>query len=335
MSSKTDTNENDYDTEDEESTLQQPPDEGFYREIMKNLGLAPSSGSEGSKIPDRDLLIRLIELKRIESAKEVEKLKSENLDKLDRLLIKISALNLPTEVILSLIESPSGQLESNLERIGIMPMHPPSNQIAYSDNVRGWSQVTPPQTQTQLPQQSSATVQSQIPHGYHSRTLSHPIELMPSIQKPNQTTQQQMQQKLPPPIVNAGAQQSYSPLPSLGGSQLKYHFPPPAPGPAGVSSDVSPNSSVNNRTVLYYPSRYPGQISYYNPQNIPPPIYEQASNLPNSRLGHKRSHSAMTVPEMSTFTIRRNDPNEIVNLDPAKKSGKVSFLINTPKNPPK
>lgn len=355
MSSRIDTNE--YDTEDEESILQQNVDDSLYAEVMKSLGINYGSNGEKPKPIDRELLLQLVELKKKEIGTDLERLKAENLNKLDMILTKITALNLPSEVILALVESSPGQLESNLERIGVVPLVPANGQLTSPKQLRNWPQVTPPQTQAQPPLQA---VQSQIPPliqqsqfspqslpqappqgppqfvpTYHSRTLSQPVELMTSLQKPNQQPllqqqQQQQRQQLPPPMLPPGGQQQFCPLPSLSGSQMKYNFPPPPMPP-----DASPNASLsNNRTGLYYPQRYQRPISYGS-QNIPPAIYEQVPPLPNYRMGHKRAHSAMTVPEMSTFTIRRNEPNEMLEIDGSKKPGKVSFLINTPKNPPK
>ncbi|CDO95539.1 unnamed protein product [Kluyveromyces dobzhanskii CBS 2104] len=343
MSSRIDTNE--YDTEDEESMLQQSVDENLYSEIMKSLGINYGISGERPKFIDRDLLLQLVELKKVEAGKEMQRLKSENLNKLDAILAKINTLNLPSEVILTLIESSPGQLESNLERIGIMPLVPANGQLSSPKQLQSWPQVTPPQTQMQpnqvlhgqLPPQvpNQFTSQQSLPQpspqappqfvaSYHSRTISQPVEMMTTAPNPIQ------QQHLPPPILQPGGQQQFGPLPSLGGPQINYNFPP-----APIPSDTSPKlSASNNRTGFYYPQRYQRPANYGS-QNIPPPIYEQLGPLPNSRMGHKRSYSAMTVPEMSTFTIRRSEPNEALNVDGSRKSAKVSFLINTPKNPPK
>lgn len=62
MSSRIDTNE--YDTEDEESILQQNVDDSLYAEVMKSLGINYGSNGEKPKPIDRELLLQLVELKK-------------------------------------------------------------------------------------------------------------------------------------------------------------------------------------------------------------------------------------------------------------------------------
>lgn len=141
---------------------------------------------------------------------------------------------------------------------------------------------------------------------------------------------------LPPPPPHphpaagnmAGPSQQYNTIPGFNGASVKYFFPPPP------TQEMSPNSAYN-KTVLYYPQRYPPGPNEYGPSNGVNPAYKQAADMPSARMGHKRSYSAMTVPEMRTFTVRGGEQSDFTEIDNSKRSGKVSFLINTPKNPPR
>lgn len=307
-----------YDTEDEESILEQSGEQQIFAEILKSLGIVQGI-NEKSKALDREVLLALVELKNLEIKKEIEKLKSENLDRIDSIFAKLSYSNLPSEVILRLIDNPVYVTESKPEHISPpmrkqhqAPAVPRMSQESSPTRVQTAVQITPPRTQHH---QNFNTL--------HSRKSSQSL--------PQVTGQR--------PLPLQTQQQTLAPIPPLNSrhapnGSMKYYFP---------THGIMPGNSQN---MQYYPSPFPPQIPEQVPEQIPEhysmnmaaPQFQYPLRQPqiaNTRLGHKRSHSAMTVPEMSTFTVTRGNQPEFPITDSAKASAKVSFLINTPKNPPR